>query len=202
MLSVPNVFVRPRESMKQADEAKARFTHVDGDHLTLLNVYHAYKSHNDDSKWCFDHFLNHRALKSADSVRTQLARICQRLNVKLVSTPFEDRSYYTNIRKALVAGFFMQVAHLERQGTYLTVKDNQTVHLHPSTCLGQKPEWVLYQEFVLTSKNYIRTCTDIKGEWLLDIASAYYDLENFPPGDTKRSLERMQLKKDKDRTAR
>jgi pre-mRNA-splicing factor ATP-dependent RNA helicase DHX15/PRP43 len=29
-----------------------------------------------------------------------------------VSTPFEDRNYYTNIRKALVAGFFMQVTWL------------------------------------------------------------------------------------------
>lgn len=35
----------------------------------------------------------------------------------------------------------MQVAHLERTGHYLTVKDNQMVHLHPSTCLDHKPEW-------------------------------------------------------------
>ena len=34
-----------------------------------------------------------------------------------------------------------QVAHLERTGHYLTVKDNQMVHLHPSTCLDHKPEW-------------------------------------------------------------
>ena len=30
MLSVPNVFMRPREAAKAADEAKARFTHIDG----------------------------------------------------------------------------------------------------------------------------------------------------------------------------
>lgn len=35
--------MRPREAQKQADEAKARFAHEDGDHLTLLNVFHAYK---------------------------------------------------------------------------------------------------------------------------------------------------------------
>ncbi len=35
----------------------------------------------------------------------------------------------------------LQVAHLARQGQYLTVKDNQVVHLHPSTCLDHKPEW-------------------------------------------------------------
>lgn len=58
-----------------------------------------------------------------------------------------------------------QVAHLERTGHYLTVKDNQVVQLHPSTVLDHKPEWVLYNEFVLTTKNYIRTCTDIKPEW-------------------------------------
>ena len=77
----------------------------------------------------------------------------------------------------------MQVAHLERTGHYLTVKDNQMVHLHPSTCLDHKPEWALYQEFVLTSRNYIRTVTDIKGEWLVDLAPHYYDLQNFPAGE-------------------
>lgn len=35
MLSVPNVFTRPREATKAADEAKARFTHVDGDQVRV-----------------------------------------------------------------------------------------------------------------------------------------------------------------------
>ena len=30
MLSVPNVFMRPREAAKAADEAKLRFAHIDG----------------------------------------------------------------------------------------------------------------------------------------------------------------------------
>jgi len=65
----------------------------------------------------------------------------------------------------------VQVAHLERTGHYLTVKDNQIVQLHPSTCLDHKPEWVLYNEFVLTTKNYIRTVTDIKAEWFVGFHS-------------------------------
>jgi HrpA-like RNA helicase len=44
MLSIPNVFLRPNDQRKQADEAKAKFAHPDGDHLTLLNVYHAFKA--------------------------------------------------------------------------------------------------------------------------------------------------------------
>ena len=88
--------------------------------------------------------------------------------LELVSTPFEDKKYYENIRRALVSGFFMQVA--KREGTsktYVTVKDNQSVLLHPSTVLGQDSEWVVYNEFVLTTKNYIRTVTSVKAEWLL-----------------------------------
>lgn len=38
----------------------------------MLNVFHAWKSHNEDSNWCYENFLNFRSLKSADSVRTQL----------------------------------------------------------------------------------------------------------------------------------
>lgn len=74
MLSVPSIFMRPREAAKAADEAKARFAHVDGDHLTLLNVYHAYKQNGEDADWCYQNFLNLRSLKSADNVRSQLVR--------------------------------------------------------------------------------------------------------------------------------
>ena len=195
MLNTPNPFMRPREAAKAADEAKARFQHTDGDHLTLLNVYHAYKNNQESSAWCYDNFLNHRSMKSADSVRAQLLRVMTRQQLEIKSADFNSRDYYPNIRKCLLTGFFMQVAHLERTGHYLTVKDNQVVALHPSTVLQHKPEWALYNEFVLTSKNYIRMVTDVKGEWLVELAPHYYDLKHFPACEAKRVLERIYAKK-------
>ncbi|XP_037716101.1 putative pre-mRNA-splicing factor ATP-dependent RNA helicase PRP1 isoform X1 [Drosophila subpulchrella] len=192
MLSVPQCFVRPNEAKKAADEAKMRFAHIDGDHLTLLNVYHAFKQSSEDPNWCYENFINFRSLKSADNVRQQLARIMDRFNLRRTSTEFTSKDYYVNIRKALVQGFFMQVAHLERTGHYLTIKDNQNVQLHPSTCLDHKPDWVIYNEFVLTTKNYIRTVTDVKPEWLFTLAPQYYDLNNFPQCEAKRQLELLQ----------
>ncbi|XP_071480742.1 putative pre-mRNA-splicing factor ATP-dependent RNA helicase PRP1 [Diadema antillarum] len=194
MLSVPQCFLRPNEAKKLADEAKMRFAHIDGDHLTLLNVYHAFKQNNEDPQWCYDNFIQYRSLKSADSVRQQLVRIMDRFALRRTSTDFNSKDYYLNIRKALVNGFFMQVAHLERTGHYLTVKDNQVVQLHPSTCLDHKPEWVLYNEFVLTTKNYVRTVTDIKADWLMRLAPQYYDMANFPQCEAKRILERIAMK--------
>lgn len=191
LLSVPQIFVRPPEARKQADDAHQAFAHVDGDHLTLLNAYHAYKSENMSSDWAWRNFLSDRALRQADNVRTQLVRLMQRAKLPLESTDFASAHYYPNIRKCLLEGFFMQVAHVERGGSYTTVKDEQTVSLHPSTALTDKPEWVVYHEFVLTNKNYIRTCTTIKGEWLLEVAPHYYDYRHFPQGSTKRALEQM-----------
>ena len=172
LLSVPLVFVRPVSQRKRADEMKNLFAHPDGDHLTLLNVYHAFKgpeAQAEPRQWCHDHFLSLRSLQSADNVRMQLLRIMEREGLEMISTSFEDKKYYENIRRALCAGFFMQVAKKENQGKsiYSTVKDTQNVLLHPSTVLGYDSDWVLYNEFVLTTKNYIRTITAIKPEWLL-----------------------------------
>ncbi|PIO25806.1 hypothetical protein AB205_0080740 [Aquarana catesbeiana] len=109
MLSVPQCFIRPTEVKKAADEAKMRFAHIDGDHLTLLNVYHAFKQNHESSQWCYDNFINYRSLMSADNVRQQLSRIMDRFNLPRRSTDFTSRDYYVNIRKALVTGYFMQV---------------------------------------------------------------------------------------------
>lgn len=172
LLSVPQIFVRPAANRKRADEMKSHFSHPDGDHLTLLNAYHAFKGQSGDSgaakQWCHEHFLSFRHLSSADNVRAQLKRIMETHGLELVSTPFEDKNYYTNIRRALLAGFFMQVAMKESHGkVYRTVKDDQAVMIHPSTVLRTEYDWVLYNEFVLTSKQYIRTCTGIRPEWLM-----------------------------------
>jgi len=70
----------------------------------------------------------------------------------------------------------------------VTVKDQQAVTLHPSCVLGTQPEWVIYNEFVLTSRPYIRTVTEVQPEWLLDYAGTYFDLKDFPDGPTKRAL--------------
>ena len=198
LLSVPQIFVRPTNKRKEADEMKANFQHMDGDHLTLLNAYHAFKSpeaQTNPKQWCYNHYLNFRSLQQADNVRLQLQRIMEREEVALMSTPYTDKEYYTNIRRALVSGFFMQVAKRDSSKKIYTTVDNQSVMLHPSTALGQDSEWVVYNEFVLTSKNYIRTVTAIKPEWLFDIAERYFDLndDRFEKNaDMKRSLEHIQ----------
>ncbi|KAJ8660370.1 ATP-dependent helicase HrpA [Lichtheimia ornata] len=188
LLSVPQIFVRPHEARKQADAAKLKFVLPESDHITLLNAYRAYKKNNEDPEWCWQNFLNYRALKSADNVRNQLGRAMQYHKLKLLSSP----KRFSSIRKALATGFFMQVAHLERSGRYATIMDNQIVTMHPSSGLAHKPKWVIFHEFVLTTRNYIRNCTEVKPEWLLELAPDYYNMMNFPQSSARRALEKLE----------
>ena len=139
------------------------------------------------------------------------------------ATGFHDQTrHYDNIKKALVCGYFMQVAHQAgKKGSYVIVKDNQVSNrmipqrfnrdfpltcvitfsisdqasvLHPSCVLNPKTEWVLYNEFVLTTRAYIRTVTGIRPEWLLELATDYYDLASFPKGKVKQTLLRVLMK--------
>ncbi|EPQ53153.1 P-loop containing nucleoside triphosphate hydrolase protein [Gloeophyllum trabeum ATCC 11539] len=195
MLSVPNVWVRPPSQRKEADAAKQMLTVPDGDHLTLLNVYNQYVANGQDKNWCWQSYLSARALQQADNVRAQLQRNMEKFDIDLVSIQ-DSNKLYTAIRMALVCGFFMQVAHKEgEKGNYLTVKDNQVVALHPSCGLDNQPEWVIFHEFVLTTRPYIRTVTEVRPEWLLEFAPQYFDLSTFPDGETKRALQRVLNKK-------
>ncbi|KAH8990458.1 P-loop containing nucleoside triphosphate hydrolase protein [Lactarius akahatsu] len=196
MLSVPNVWLRPNNQRKEADAAKQLLTVPDGDHLTLLNVFNEYQNNLHDRNWSWNNYLSARSLSQADNVRSQLLRIMERLEIGVVTKSYEDQTrHYMNIRKALVCGFFMQVAHKEgEKGSYITIKDNQAVSLHPSCGLDTQPEWVLFNEFVLTTRAYIRTVTDIRAEWLLELTANYYDLGSFPDGEAKLALQRV-LKK-------
>ena len=74
------------------------------------------------------------------------------------------------------------------------------VNLHPSCGLDTQPEWVLFNEFVLTTRNYIRTVTEIRPEWLLELAANYYDVSALADGEAKRSLQRV-LKKSQAKAA-
>ncbi len=192
-MSVPQIFLRPREQQKLADEAKAQFEHQDGDHLTLLNAYSAYADEPREKRkdWCWQNFINDRSMQSAENVRKQLVGISQKLGIEPNSC-YRSKSGtfdYSAIREALTAGMFMQVAYKQRSGEYLTVKDNQKVWIHPSSGVIRNPTWVLFEEFALTTKNYIRTVTVTDVEWLIKMAPHYYDLENFPECEAKAELE-------------
>lgn len=53
--------------------------------------------------------------------------------------------------------------------------NKKIVYIHPSSSLFNKnPEWVLYHEIVLTTKEYMREVLAIDPRWLVELAPKYY----------------------------
>ena len=196
-LSVKSPFLRPRGKENEADSKKYQFTHHTGDHITLIMVYNAFKKNEFQNNWCRDNYINLRTMKAIDNVRGQLADILKKMNITVPDNDYNNEikgKRERRILKSLIAGYFAQVAHLETAGYYITVKDNQYVFIHPSSYLhgSRKATWVLFHEFVLTSKNYIRTVTEIQPEYLLQVAPHYFDLDKMTGYAYKRDLLKVQ----------
>lgn len=78
MIQTQNIFYRPREKQAMADQKRAKFFQPEGDHLTLLAVYEAWKAKNFSGPWCFENFVQSRSLRRAQDVRKQLLTIMDR----------------------------------------------------------------------------------------------------------------------------
>ena len=168
------LFYRPKDKKMQADAARARFTIKEGgDHLTYLNIWNQWVDSDFSYVWAKENFLQQRSLTRARDVRDQLIKLCDRVEVAPSSC---GASNIQPIQKAIAAGFFPNAARLQRSGdTYRTVKNNMTVHLHPSGVLQEsKPKWVIFYELVLTSKEFMRSVMPLQPEWLTEVAPHYY----------------------------
>lgn len=82
---------------------------------------------------------------------------------------------YELVRKAICGGFFRNAAKKDGQEGYKTVVEGTPVHVHPSSAVFQKqPEWLLYHELVLTSKEYMREVVVIEPKWLIEVAPNFF----------------------------
>ncbi|PIA63011.1 hypothetical protein AQUCO_00200792v1 [Aquilegia coerulea] len=185
MLSIGNsIFYRPKDKQVHADNARMNFHtgHV-GDHIALLKVYSTWKETNFSTQWCYENYIQVRSMKRARDIRDQLEGLLERVEIELSS----NENDLDAIKKAITSGFFHHSAKLQKSGAYRTVKNPQTVHIHPTSGLAQVlPRWVIYHELVLTTKEYMRQVTELKPDWLVEIAPHYYQLKDVEDAGTKK----------------
>ncbi|KAG2236059.1 hypothetical protein INT48_008153 [Thamnidium elegans] len=173
LLSVDSVFFTPSDKREQATEARKKFLHPDGDHLTLLNVLKSYWEVKGDIEWCKENFINNRNIKIAMEVRDQLIRFCERIDMDPKSSCGSDTD---NVLKCFLTGFFQNTALLQPDGSYKSVAGSQNVKIHPGSAMfGKRVEGILYNELVFTTKHYVRGVSAIQSAWLPLAAPKYFN---------------------------
>lgn len=184
MISVQNIFYRPQNKILLADKKKNKFIMPQGDLITYLNIYNKWKENSFSNYWCHENFIQSRALKRAQDVRKQLLSIFEKYNYQVKKRGYDisNSTNYVNICKSICSGYFNHVCKRDSQQGYTTLLTNQQVFIHPSSTLFSKnPLFVVYHELVLTNKEYIRDCTIIQPQWLIQLAPNL-----FIPADEKK----------------
>lgn len=176
MLSVPNVFYRPKERQEESDAAREKFFVPESDHLTYLHVYSQWKANGYSDGWCIRHFLHAKSLRRAKEVRSQLLDIMKMQKMEMVSSGTD----WDVIRKCICSGYYHQAAKVKGIGEYINLRTSVTVQLHPTSALyglGFLPDYVVYHELILTSKEYMSTVTSVDPHWLADLGGVFYSVK-------------------------
>ncbi|XP_072231119.1 ATP-dependent RNA helicase DHX33 [Leuresthes tenuis] len=171
LLSVDTVLYNPPARREEVLAARRKFTTSEGDHMTLLNIYRAFKKVSGNKEWCRENFVNSRNMGLVKEVQAQLRDICLKLNLKLESCGADTG----NVRRCLAHGMFVNAAELQPDGSYLALDTHQPVAIHPSSVLFQaKPAYVIFNELLHTSRCYMRDLCLVDADWLLDAAPEYF----------------------------
>uniref|UniRef100_A0A8C3AMR4 RNA helicase n=1 Tax=Cyclopterus lumpus TaxID=8103 RepID=A0A8C3AMR4_CYCLU len=177
MLSVPAIFYRPKGREEESDQVREKFAVPESDHLTYLNVYMQWKNNNYSGIWCNDHFIHTKAMRKVREVRSQLKDIMVQQRMNLISCG----SDWDIIRKCICAAYFHQAAKLKGIGEYVNVRTGMPCHLHPTSSLfgmGYTPDYIIYHELVMTTKEYMQCVTAVDGEWLAELGPMFYSIKH------------------------
>ncbi|XP_078135553.1 DEAD/H (Asp-Glu-Ala-Asp/His) box polypeptide 32a [Sander vitreus] len=203
MLSASSCFPEPPAGMThEAVQCHRKFQHPEGDHFTLINIYNAFKQSQREQyftaeKWCQDYFLDYSALKTAEAIRSELTDTLNRIELPISEPSFGTKTNTHNIKRALLAGFFMQIARdVDGSGNYFILTHKHMAQVHPLSSYGAQsqkmglPEWVVFHEYTLSDNNCMRTVSEISPQVYIQMAPLYF-FYNLPPSESKDILQEM-----------
>lgn len=155
---------------------------IESDHLLYLEVYNQWTDSGYSRAWCQDHKVQFKTMIRVRNIRSQLLKCCSKLKVDKVdcTTLSKHTNNVEKITRSFISGFPTNVIQLGNSGYHTIGKKTGglSVLIHPSSVvfqnykeLGHKPEkFILYQQLMLTSKEYVRDCMPIPSDkWLVDM---------------------------------
>lgn len=200
------VYVDPEdydtEDYNKITASKLHFQHPSGDHLTLFNIYMAWRAASHEGKkveheFLVNNMLDGTVLRNADNLRLHYLDAMQKIESDSWShceLKKDDPNYYTRILQALAAGHYLKAAKRNHSSNvYQLVRSGMDVIFHEDNSLdssNKQNEWVIYNKcFDDGSHKNLRVVSTIKPELLVAAQPDYWwDAEFLPQGHIKDGL--------------
>ncbi|EFC45428.1 predicted protein [Naegleria gruberi] len=182
MTSVRNVFVTSRQLQDRVEYVKRKFSVMEGDHLTYLNIYMSYLKNNKSSKWCYDNCITYKSMQRVEQFIHQFEKLLKRFSIPIKSIMDSNVGYgnidppIDTIRKCLISGYFSNAAQRQSDGSYKSVRGNDIYYIHPNSVLFKyPPEFVIFTELLFTTKVFMRDVTTIESDWLVEVCPQLFE---------------------------
>jgi len=150
--SSSNLFLDISDQRDAIADARRKFRHPSGDHLTKLNALRSYQeiaaseSKSERREWCRKHYLNERTFTEALKIRDQLRVACERVGLDWRTSRSDMEE---PVLRCFTSGLMQQSALLQPDGSYKQLMGQFVVKIHPgSTLCDKKVPAIIFDELV------------------------------------------------------
>ena len=100
---------------------------------------------------------------------------------------------YNLVRRAICSGFFRHAAKKDPQEGYKTLVEGTPVYIHPSSALfNRAPEWLVYHELILTTREYCHNVTAVEPKWLVEVAPQFFKVADSSKISKRKKQEKIE----------
>ena len=114
-------------------------------------------------------------------IREQLLDVMKKSGIREVEA---GPTRWESVRRANCSSYFANSAVLKGVSQYVNLLNVIPCFVHPSSglfWLGYTPDYVVYHELVITSKEWMRHVTTVDAEWLAELGPLFFTLAGANP---------------------
>ena len=191
VLQSDNIFYTPSSKKEIIEKIREKYIDSSSDHITLRNIFNAYRNANNKEEFCKENYLNDKALAKSVEIFKQLLGYLKQMKKndykndeeKEINYKIEQIDKYLGnlknigidnnenkkklILNCLLTGYFNNIAKYSNSNFFNTIRGNQLCKIHPISVLIKKPKlgkkfgYLIFNEIIITSKKYLKCCTFI-----------------------------------------
>ena len=170
-LSANSPFILPQNEEMEARKAHHRFRDMQGDFVTYLNIFNAYKQSDNKEKFCKKNYLDERVMAEIDNINYQLTQIVSDMNIPIV----QGKGSYNDYLCCVACGMIQFVCVRTGRESYHSLTADH-ICIHPgSVIFKQNPVFIVAGEIVRTSRIFAMSVSPLTKPMLDIINPTLYD---------------------------
>ena len=194
-LSANSPFILPPNEEMEARKAHHRFRDMQGDFVTYLNIFNAYKQSDNKEKFCKKNYLDERVMAEIDNINYQLTQIVSDMNIPIV----QGKGSFNDYLCCIACGMIQFVCIRTGRESYHSLTADH-ICIHPgSVIFKQNPVFIVAGEIVRTSRIFAMSVSPLTKP-MLDIInpSLYEKLQSCKNSKVKDIEKELRIAKQKE----